>query len=40
MRVLDDSGAGVSVGDAVHLTDLGLPVRATQPTLIVFWKRL
>jgi len=40
MKVLEESGEGVEAGSKLNLGDLGLPVSARRPTLIVFWKRL
>lgn len=40
MKVLDESGKGISPGSRLDLRDLGLPVTGRQATLIVFWKGL
>ena len=39
MKVLEESGKSVEAGSRVPLKDLGLPITAEHPTLIVFWKR-
>lgn len=39
MKVLDESGKGVSAGSKLALEDLGLPLSGHHPALIVFWKR-
>jgi hypothetical protein len=40
MKVLDESGQGVTPGTKVNLADYGLPVNGTTGLLIVFWKSL
>ena len=38
MKVLEEPFKGVAAGDAIALGDLGVPVKATDGLLIVFWK--
>jgi len=40
MKVLEESGKGITAGSRLVLADLGLPVAGDRATLLVFWKRL
>jgi hypothetical protein len=39
MKVLDESGKGVTAGSRLELDGLGLPLAGGRAALIVFWKR-
>jgi len=40
MKVFEEWGEGVAAGSKLDLEELGLPLNARRPTLLVFWKRL
>jgi hypothetical protein len=38
MKVVEEASGGVTEGSTVDVKELGLPVKGTRGSLIVFWK--